>query len=248
MSDIKTGTGNHTSVRLRQMAIKAIEEIGRPITAHEMETWLATNEPGLWHEVQQKCYDYVRMILSVTKNNIIVRYKCIHGIEGVDRRAIFYGLSSKYYDDKDWIRDPEGKKRRSNKKTKKEIIYEIEQEELPPSSPEVLEEEPVAPAVEQCTDYNLPAIEYVNEQVASASWKKLSNEVLMSDPLWVELLQALNDVKLYIDQGYEAQHVLRYLFDSYESFHDPMIAADAYSILCREAIVNSKAKIEFQLM
>ena len=93
---------SHTSTRLRSAAVKAIQEAGRPIAAHELETWVTNNDKDLWKEVSKKCYDYVRIILSLTAKTIITKYKTDAIIPGVDKRAAFYGLTDETYDSTLW--------------------------------------------------------------------------------------------------------------------------------------------------
>lgn len=221
------GDLNHTSTQVRLTAIKAIEEAGRPITAHELEEYLAANEPEIWKDVSEKCYDYVRMILSVTKNNVIIKYKCRHSIPNVDPRAAFYGLSNKYYPEDEWIRISDLRSKKANNKKASSITP-------PPMT---------VPSPVLTPNYTVPNLEYVNEEEASQSWKKLSSEINMNDPLWVDLLQALNDVKIYIDQGSDPKDILQYIFKTYGSLQNTHVAQAAFQILCREAIINQQRQI-----
>jgi len=91
-----------TSAKLRRVAGRAIRDIGRPITAHELEKWLPEHDPGLWTEVSGKSYDYVRIILSMTSDAFIVQYKTSLVFRGVDERSAFYGVSEAEYNPKHW--------------------------------------------------------------------------------------------------------------------------------------------------
>ena len=93
------GDPNQTSTKVRIVAHRVLSESERPLIAHEIERWISENDPDLWEEVSYKCYDYVRMILSLTQNDAIVKYACNATMPGIDRRAVFYGLPGKDYDE-----------------------------------------------------------------------------------------------------------------------------------------------------
>ena len=86
-----------TSTKVRTTALKILEESPRPLIAHEFEDWICKNDPVLWSDVVNKCYDYIRMILSLTDNKAIAKYKCDIFISGIDRRSAFYGIPGKDY-------------------------------------------------------------------------------------------------------------------------------------------------------
>ena len=93
------GDPNQTSTKVRTVAHRVLSESERPLIAHEIERWISQNDPDLWEEVSSKCYDYVRMILSLTQNDAIVKYGCNTTMPGIDRRAVFYGIPGKEYDE-----------------------------------------------------------------------------------------------------------------------------------------------------
>lgn len=106
MDPVIEGDIQHLSTRVRIKAVEVIKMFGRPITANEFARWLETNEQLMWREVSSKCGDYVRMILGQTRNNVFVKFKSIKPVPGVDRRSVFYGLSSMQYRSDMWI--PQG--------------------------------------------------------------------------------------------------------------------------------------------
>jgi hypothetical protein len=101
--DDPPGGACHLSTKVRQKALEMIGHYHRPIAVDELRSWLKGNDPELWTQSAAKCNDYIRMILAQTKNNVFVKYKSRTPVEGVDRRAVFFGLSKEHYDNGQWI-------------------------------------------------------------------------------------------------------------------------------------------------
>ena len=97
------GDPNQTSTKLRLKAIDVIRQAKRPLATHEIANWVRTNDPELYSLIQSKCSDYVRIIISVTHDGLIVKYKSLVPVEGVDKRSTFYGLSDEKYSP-EWVR------------------------------------------------------------------------------------------------------------------------------------------------
>ena len=97
-----SGDPNQTSTKLRQKAIEIIRNSDRPLASHEIEIWVRDHDPELAELIKEKCSDYVRIILSVTQDNQIVKYKSLGPIPGVDKRSTFYGLTEKNYNKDEW--------------------------------------------------------------------------------------------------------------------------------------------------
>ena len=93
----------HTSDKLRSKAVDIIREMGRPMAASEIEIWLRLHNSELWEEVSKKCDDYVRIILSISQEGQIVKYRPMRRIQGIDKRATFFGLVSENYDPNQWL-------------------------------------------------------------------------------------------------------------------------------------------------
>jgi hypothetical protein len=75
----------------------------RPLTGEEVEEWIAHRDPDLFNEIATKCYDYVRIILSLTPRDRIIKLKCISGISGQNRRLAFYGSGKVSYNPEHWV-------------------------------------------------------------------------------------------------------------------------------------------------
>ena len=92
----------NTSSRLRKKAIEIILKAKRPMAVSEIRNYIRNNDPEMWNEISEKCNDYVRVILSLTKNTLITKYRCLRPIHGIDRRSTFYGLTSTKYSEEEW--------------------------------------------------------------------------------------------------------------------------------------------------
>lgn len=96
------GDPNQTSTKLRLKAIDVIKNSKRPLASHEIQDWIRENDEELYKLISQKCSDYVRIILSVTQDSPIIKYKSLTPIQGVDKRLTFYGLMDKNYNKNEW--------------------------------------------------------------------------------------------------------------------------------------------------
>jgi hypothetical protein len=255
------GDPNHTSTRLRLAALRALNEVGRPVTAHEIEHWLTTNDPELWTEVSEKCYDYVRMILSLTRNNAIVKYRSCEIRPGVDKRVSFYGLPSAEYGD-GWIQigGPKRKGRHVAKKRRQNYRNSPPHEKEPTTTPATA---PLRSAQSTTSDADIaepvvhsedPAerdatppenckkrlagtsrdFDSVDDQAALEAWKGLTAEFRIEHPLWSQLLSGLSDAKEFAREGKPTRDILESVINKYSILKESRVLNDAVIILSRE--------------
>jgi len=92
-----------TSSRVRSKSLEIIQSSNRPLSVHEIEIYLRMHDPILWNEVSSKCSNYLRIILSTTKRDIITKYKSKIPLYGIDKRALFFGKTGVKYNQADWI-------------------------------------------------------------------------------------------------------------------------------------------------
>ena len=111
---VHQGDLNHTSTKLRVKAVEIIKNAKRPLSTHEIESHLRIHEPYMWCEISEKCSDYVRIILSLTRSDIVKKYKSKRQIRGIDKRATFFGLTSEQYSELDWIEVGDSIKKNTN--------------------------------------------------------------------------------------------------------------------------------------
>ena len=97
-----SGDPSQTSTKLRAKAVEIIRNAERPLASHEIENWIRENDPFLTKLIKEKCSDYVRIILSVTQDAAIAKYKSLVPVPGVDKRSTFYGLTEKEYKKDEW--------------------------------------------------------------------------------------------------------------------------------------------------
>jgi hypothetical protein len=90
------------SARVRVAAARAIEICNHPMTVHEIEAFFSANDPNLSAEVSSKCYDYLRVVLSLSRVPVFSKFTS-HCSDGTtDRRSIYYGLTTVAYDPQTW--------------------------------------------------------------------------------------------------------------------------------------------------
>jgi hypothetical protein len=64
-------------------------------------------------ELAPNCPDYIRIVLTITSDGSIVKFRSVKPIEGVDFRAGFFGLPSLEYDRCEWERSDRAARRRA---------------------------------------------------------------------------------------------------------------------------------------
>ena len=123
---------SNTSSRLRVKAIEIIGELKRPLAVQEIRNYIRENEPLMWKEIADKCNDYIRVIMSLTKSSLITKYKSNFAVPGIDRRSTFYGLTSETYSPYDWTKVEEHDPDHPQTKKKYQLkLPEIDQPQEP---------------------------------------------------------------------------------------------------------------------
>jgi hypothetical protein len=230
------------SVRLRNSAIQAIAEVGRPLAVHEIEEWLKANNPAISQELTTKCYDYVRIILSLSPIDILVKYRPLIGIDGVDHRALFYGLTSKKYDPQMWLRTQV-----KHCKSKRNRSPDSSPDPRPPSrrhrAKPATNPAPPSPPPKVLLFADAPAIPLAPEVDSVAlenAWNTLACVTLPDAPLWKELLIAMNEVKTEIETGTAIPDAVQGIIRDHAAFVHPLVAHDVAVILTKEACARKE--------
>jgi hypothetical protein len=228
------GDPNHTSTKVRLAALRALQEMGRPLTAHELEEWLSTHDCDLWKEVSGKCYDYIRMILTLTRNNAIVKYRSNVSVPGIDKRLAYFGIPEAGYDES-WTQVT-GLKRRGRTKGKRASTTRPASPPAERESRRSSDEGAESQSTETSEgDFESPEfIEDVSDETALESWKALSDRHNLQSPMWGHLLCALMDAKDYTTDGRPPQNMLHSVYRKYPLLQDEEVLNHAAVILCRE--------------
>jgi hypothetical protein len=220
-----------TSLKLRQAAMLAAEAFRRPITAHEVETWLANHDPDLWQEVAEKCHDYVRIILSLTPDDSVVKYKCRSHFPGADRRACFYGTCRGPYDPAIW--QPIRKGGKNHLRQPPDAFAPFV-----PTSPGG-DDPPASDASFFFPDrVILPFEDDVTPETCERAWFALTTLIPSCLPFWGDFRRAAETMKARIEQGMQPDVIVRQLLEENPSLTHPLVAADAVHILSRQAILK----------
>jgi len=232
-----------SSIRLRNAAVEAIFQAQRPMCAHEVQNWVKMNDPELFKEISSKCYDYVRMILSLAPSDMLVKYQTQKQISGIDSRSAFYGLPDIQYDPTHWMIARSKPSRKVQSDTKKSKLYTkpLELSKFQTKSPSsIFFPNPVI----------LPFVQNVDQATYSASWFALTTLTNPNDKIWTELTEAIKFMKAEIIKGRSAPEVLQQILKYFPSLTHPVIAIDVVNILSREAnqtsIDFSECKCEFE--
>ena len=247
-SDEEPSSTEHTSTKLRMAIPRALAYFGRPISVHEFQSWIASNDRELSHEVSLKCYDYVRMILSLTKPQFLVKYKCEIAPPGNDKRAAFYGIPDGLYGSNWKMINPPRKKSR---KTKRRFAQKRSRMEKPKPlhTPSAAQDDPVPMVIEEDESdlFFFPAEhttlmqnsnQYVNDDMVLQCWKKLSKNYEFGDQIWSQLLRALSTAKERSNEAQSPQEIAKDIASQYSAIRDSDVIDQILMIIQREIIIN----------
>ncbi|OHT08833.1 hypothetical protein TRFO_22595 [Tritrichomonas foetus] len=228
------GDPNQTSTKVRNMAMRAIKESGRPITAHEYEQWLQNNENELWQEVVKKCYDYTRVILTNTaKLTLLYKYRCRQQMPGIDNRSVFYGLPNVRYDPELWQElNDKGRPKKMNRR--RNIVRDDSMYDLPTSTS--FSSRTPSPVIDQQVYIRIP--EYIDSQIAFESWNFLSNHMQSSDPIWSQMMAALAEVRELVYRGENCRNIIEKLIQKYQSLQKSEIVNHCAIVFAYEAFTT----------
>lgn len=210
------GDQHQISTQVRIMAVRAIKELGRPITAHEVEKWIMKKYPDIWKAVSQKCYDYVRVILSLTKNNVIIKFKCKKIRPGIDKRACFYGLSTVNYDTTTWESVGTGSKASNTHNTKKKKFVYSETSSSSDSDNEIIPYDTPCDQISQC-------------------WISLKAKMQSESPFWMDIFLAISDVKDLCRCQIPPNEAIRQIFSKYPLLSNTTVVSEVTFVLQTEA-------------
>ena len=246
-----------TSEKVRGAARTALQSSERPMAVHEFEAWITENDPKLAREIARKCYDYVRMILSITENTTIVKYHAKHTVPGIDPRALFYGLPEVDYGD-GWIVIDTGKKKPKKKakhhgkvarRRKSKRVRKVKSSRSVLSgwysSDESDDVEVPPPVTGNCPANQTPKAPidlgelYLDNQTAMASWAVIGETCGLDSPIWIELLSALDDVKQAVQEPTHllTKDIINAIMSKYELLKHAEISEPVTNILRREVTV-----------
>jgi hypothetical protein len=214
-----------------------MKDMQRPIAAHEVEQWIAQNNTELAKELSTKCYDYVRIILSLTPRDTIMKFKCDVSFPGVDRRAAFYGLPDWNYDPAIWraIGGKNGKRRQVRKEAVKQT---------PPAAPEKKSEPAkiVVPSLFGGPEVKR-SIRMVDERACESAWFALTTFVPPNDDFWQTFMDAIQQMKRGVQDQRDPEEVLNQILKERPNLTNPVIFSDVLDILSKEAVLEQEAII-----
>jgi hypothetical protein len=218
------------------------------MAAHEITEWLNAHDPLLAREVATKCYDYVRIILSLSPADVLIKYRPIGRIDGIDQRAAFYGLAGVDYDSRAWILSDMKQRRRgplpagrpSRRGKPKKVDTESTSEDSSPVPAQPIALEFSAPMPQRICVFpnpvrNMQVMDPVDMRAVARAWEALTCVVAADDPLWQELQLAIKKLRSEMENGRGAQDAMDIIVCNYPRFLNPLIADHAAIILAKEA-------------
>jgi hypothetical protein len=218
---------NRTSARLRAAAVQAITEAQRPMTAHDIQEWITKHDENLESEIASKCYDYVRIILSLSPTTEIRRYRPVCDTDAIDARTGFYGLSDGDYSASEWAPLTTGAKNNSD-------LHPRNYSGLPRNRPQIPPHRPAASLF--CANLHFPAhLPHVDQSAYANAWFALNTFIDQSDPFWNTLNEGIKTMKSEIERGRQPEDVLKMVITTKPLMQNPIVLDDIVTILSREA-------------
>jgi hypothetical protein len=211
-----------TSAKVREAAQNALKVFQRPFSIPEFEEWLGQNDRDLASEIAQKCYDYVRVILSLAPQTLFVKYTR-HEIErGQRRRMKYFGAPDGNYDPNIWTSfSKRGKRHRSP----------IPQRISPPTIPNSLE-----PSFFFGGPVFKPLELEVDDSTCDYAWFALQSLMPSESTFWGEFERARTTIRTKVEGDEDPAIVLRTVLNENPSLTHAVVAEDVVHILSRDAI------------
>jgi hypothetical protein len=220
--------GAPSSVRLRVDAVQAVSQAQRPLCAREVEQWVRINDPELFQDIAAKCYDYVRIILSLAPSDMLIKYQTRAPIPRVDQRSAFYGLPAAHYNPNQWIAASTKPYRKVGSCAKK-----IERLTEPPETPILLTKPPSS--IFFPTSVILPYVANVDQSTYSTSWFAITCLITPDDAIWADLTDAIRFMKAEVARGRPPPETLEQILIDRPALTHPVVAIDVVNILSKEA-------------
>ena len=251
-SDFLMAEVNFLSSRIRAKAHDIIMEAGRPLSPTEIESLIRDQDENLWSEISNKCSDYIRIILSLSKEPRFVKYVSAVSLKGIDKRSLFFGCEGQTYPASQW--ECCGSKSKSSKKKghhslkkkySKEVVLPIHsnsrQHKNHANPPLIIQEskkvELAFPKAEAITLYP----KEIDSDTAGDSWNNLSNKIPIGDPMWGQITSAIYEIGRHIQKTGSGSDLYRTLLPKY-----PILCnakeheKDIENILIREIMIREE--------
>jgi hypothetical protein len=215
---------SRTSERLRNAAVAAIADMKRPLAAHEIQTWISMHNPNLALELTGKCYDYVRMILSLANKDALQKFRFVGKITGIDCRSTFYGQPHGAYDSAMWRPIAQGHPKRAThtKIDRRKPIPRQSLEHPPPPGP--LCDTPLSVGPTTANDANNPA----------TSWLSMSRYMDHSDPFWPVLMEGFPSVQPDLPKEETTDEVIKPVISPGSRIVPPVLVEEIVSMIPKD--------------
>jgi hypothetical protein len=176
-------------------------------------------------EMATKCSDYLRIILSLTSPTMLVKYRSLVPVTGVDQRAGFFGVPSVVYDPVIWTM-PNAKRRSPSRYPNRTN----RPHSAPPADPIFFD----PPAIE--ARLPMPKCQTVDRAAFVKAWDNLTSIIQPSDEFWAELTMAMNEVRAELDRGAAPEEITTNMLKVHPRFNEPWIRDHVVMILIRETM------------
>ena len=235
------------SSRIRSKADEIIREQGRPLQPSEIESIIREQDSELWEKISSKCSDYIRIILSLSKEPPFIKYVSAVSIKGIDKRSLFFGCEGVTYPSSKW--ELCGQKTKHQKKKlsahKKHFVKESTHHNS--TSHQVTPARPITHTVTSKVVQKVKADpttlvrKEIDSETAGDSWNNLSNNVPMTDPMWGQITSAIYEIGRYIQKNGSGSELYTTLLPKYPILCQAKeYEQDIENILIREILIREE--------
>ena len=209
----------------KSMVIKAskeaIHELQRPMTVHEIEVYIRGKSDQRWTILSERAPDVLRIILTLATPYVFTKYKARVTLRGIDRRAIFYGISGERYPDCEW-------KMIDSKRRKKPTDILPTEETKVQNDPETVENMPIY------SKHYKP----VDKETSDKCWVNLIEKIPQDNKIWKELTNARNYICEESRKGKLAPDIIDRIFMNNAELLMTDCTNDIECILSREVYIR----------
>ena len=228
----------YLSSRIRTKAYEIIKAEGRPLSPSELESIIREQDQELWAEISNKCSDYIRIILSLSKEPHFVKYTSAVSIKGIDKRSLFFGVEGQSYPASQW--ECCSSKSKSDNKARFPQVKKI----YPTSKAhQAFTQRPMHSISNhiQKTDSVCLVRKDIDSDTAGNSWNNLSNNVPMNDPMWGQITSAIYEIGRYIQKNGSGSELYHTLLPKYPILCQAKeYEQDIENILIREILIREE--------
>ena len=210
-----------TKAKFVHAAINAINVIGRPMAACEIEVYIRGKS---WELLRNMPPDYAKIILNLETPRLFTKYKTTTPIRGVDRRAIFYGITGKSYTEDFVLFDPKSKREKPLTSS---------------SSPSVVSSPNSPPNTNENLANNFTFFHDTTSDQAGSAWHFLTQNIPYNNNIWRELIKSIQTIDIAVSRNECSPTLVDTIIKKSKILSQPQYSPYVATILSREILIKT---------